>query len=78
MEGKKILENILRHPEPRSSFRRRSSIIDFQPNTGRRPSLAFRKNEQVSVDSTRRMSLLESKINGDIGKGLKNLVVKVC
>ncbi len=69
--------NICRHPEPRSTFRRRSSVIDF-PQTGpRRASLAFRKSEQVNVDNTRRMSLLELKANGESNKNLKNLVVKV-
>lgn len=66
-----------RHPEPRSS-RRRSSTIDFPPLSGRRSSLAFRKNEQISIDlNTRRMSLLESKVNGELSKNFKNLVVKV-
>jgi hypothetical protein len=69
--------NFCRHPEPRSAFRRRSSAIDF-PQTGtRRSSLAFRKNEQINVDNTRRMSLLELKPNGESNKNLKNLVVKV-
>ena len=73
----RILIDFSRHPEPRSSFRRRSSIIDFQPITARRSSLAFRKNEQISFDGTRRMSLLEQKANGDLNKTMKNLVVKV-
>lgn len=73
-----MLIDFSRHPEPRSSFRRRSSIIDFQPITGRRSSLAFRKNDQTTFDGTRRMSLLESKANGDLNKNMKNLVVKVC
>jgi hypothetical protein len=68
---------LFRHPEPRSTFRRRSSVIDFQPVMTRRSSLAFRKNEQIHYDGSRRMSLLESKANGDMNKNMKNLVVKV-
>ena len=67
-----------RHPEPRSSFRRRSSAIDVPQTNTRRSSLAFRKNEQINVDNTRRLSLLELKANGDSVKTLKSLVVKVC
>jgi hypothetical protein len=68
--------NVCRHPEPRSSFRRRSSIIDFPQIGPRRSSLAFRK-EQIHADNVRRMSLLELKANGELNKNLKNLVVKV-
>lgn len=66
-----------RHPEPRSSFRRRSSAIDVPPAGTRRSSLAFRKNELVNVDNTRRMSLLDTQHNGELNKNLKNLIVKV-
>jgi hypothetical protein len=69
--------NFFRHPEPRSSFRRRSSVIDFSQTNARRSSLAFRKNEQINVDNARRLSLLELKENGESNKNLKNLVVKV-
>jgi len=69
---------LFRHPEPRSAFRRRSSAFDFPQTNTRRSSLAFRKNEQVSVDSNRRLSLLELQANGELNKHLKNLVVKVC
>ncbi len=66
-----------RHPEARS-YRRRSSAIDFPSSTARRASLAFRKNEQISFDNNnRRMSLLDSKPNGEINKSLKNLTVTV-
>ncbi len=73
-----IIIIILRHPETRA-YRRRSSTIDFPPLlSGRRSSLAFRKNEQFNVDiNTRRMSLLESKVNGELNKNLRNLIVKV-
>ncbi len=69
--------NFSRHPEPHSSFRRRSSMIDFPQTSPRRSSLAFRKNEQVHTDNTRRLSLLELQANGELNKNLKNLVVKV-
>lgn len=75
--GTRLMTFSSRHPEPRSSYRRRSSVIDFPQLTGRRSSLAFRKSDQVNYDNTRRMSLLESKANGDVGKNIKNLVVKV-
>ncbi|CAF3678254.1 unnamed protein product [Rotaria sordida] len=65
-----------RHPDSRSSFRRRSSIFDFPQTNTRRSSLAFRKSEQINYDGTRRRSLLELKPNGDLNKNLKNLVVK--
>jgi hypothetical protein len=68
---------LLRHPEARSS-RRRSSTMDFPQITGRRSSLAFRKNEQIAIDNnTRRMSLLEPKANGELNKHIRNLIVKV-
>lgn len=70
--------NLFRHPEPRSSFRRRSSAVDFPPVSTRRSSLAFKKNEQVNTDDSRRMSLLDLKANGELNKNLKNLVVRVC
>ena len=67
-----------RHPEPRSS-RRRSSAMDLPPLTGRRSSLAFKKNEQINTDhGRRRMSLFDAKINGETNKNFKNLVDKVC
>lgn len=66
-----------RHPEPRSAFRRRSSAIDVLSVNTRRSSLAFRKNEQVNPDGLRRLSLLDSKTNGDLNKNFRNLVVKV-
>ncbi|CAF3419168.1 unnamed protein product [Rotaria sp. Silwood1] len=65
-----------RHPEARSSFRRRSSIFDFPQTAIRRSSLAFRKSDQINYDDTRRRSLLELKPNGELNKNLKNLVVK--
>ncbi len=68
---------IFRHPEPRSS-RRRSSTIDFTALANRRSSLAFRKSEQTHIDlNTRRMSLLEVKANGEANRNFKNLIVKV-
>jgi hypothetical protein len=53
--------------------------MDFPPLTRRRSSLAFRRNEQINMDSnnTRRMSLFESKLNGELNKNLRNLIVKV-
>ncbi|CAF0881089.1 unnamed protein product [Adineta steineri] len=72
----RILTSNHKHPEPRSSFRRRSSAVDFPQMSTRRSSLAFRKNDQVNSDDTRRMSLLESKANGELNKNLKNLIVK--
>ncbi|CAF3497542.1 unnamed protein product [Rotaria sp. Silwood1] len=73
----RLLTSNHKHPEIRS-FRRRSSTLDFPPLTTRRSSLAFRKNEQNNNDNTntRRMSLLESKVNGDINKTLKTLIVQ--
>jgi hypothetical protein len=68
---------LCRHPEPRSSFRRRSSAVDFPPISTRRSSLAFRKNEQITDESSRRLSLLELIANGELNKNLKSLVVKV-
>ena len=65
-----------RHPEPRNSFRRRSSAIDFSQTNARRSSLAFRRSEQYNTDNSRRLSLLELKANGEL-KNLKGLVVKV-
>ncbi|UJR09022.1 hypothetical protein I4U23_013271 [Adineta vaga] len=71
------LTSVHKHPEARS-YRRRSSTVDCPPTTsGRRASLAFRKNEQSNLDTNnRRMSLLDSKINGDLNKNLRSLVVK--
>lgn len=72
----RLLSSNHQHPEPRSS-RRRSSTIDFPPLTGRRSSLAFRKTEQINTDhKQRRMSLLDSKSNGEAMKNFKNLIVK--
>ncbi|CAF1299740.1 unnamed protein product [Adineta steineri] len=73
----RCLTSIHKHPEARSS-RRRSSTMDYPPSAGRRASLAFRKNEQISTDIThgRRMSLFDSIPNGELMKNLKNLVVK--
>ncbi|CAF0993071.1 unnamed protein product [Adineta ricciae] len=72
----RILTSNHKHPEPRSSFRRRSSAVDFPPVSTRRSSLAFKKNEQVNTDDSRRMSLLDPKVNGELTKNLKNLVVR--
>jgi hypothetical protein len=52
-------------------------MADFPPMSGRRSSLAFRKNELVNCENPRRLSLLETKANGEVNKNLKNLVVKV-
>jgi hypothetical protein len=72
-----MMIGVFRHPEPRSS-RRRSSTIDFPALTGRRSSLAFRKNEQSNMDlNTRRMSMLEAKANGEANRNFRNLIVKV-
>ncbi|CAF3766130.1 unnamed protein product [Rotaria socialis] len=72
----RILTSDHRHPDPRSSFRRRSSIFDF-PQTGiRRSSLAFKKSDQINFDDTRRSSLLELKMNGEFNRNMKNIVVK--
>ncbi|CAF0992878.1 unnamed protein product, partial [Adineta ricciae] len=70
------LTSVHKHPEARS-YRRRSSTVDCPPAaSGRRSSLAFRKNEQISLEvNNRRMSLLDSKANGEM-KNLRNLVVK--
>lgn len=73
----RVERNLSRHPEIRSSFRRRSSAFDFPQTNTRRSSLAFRKNDQVNVDNARRLSLLELKANGEASKNMKNLVVKV-
>lgn len=51
--------------------------MDFPQAGTRRSSLAFRKNEQIHIDNTRRMSLLDTQTNGELNKNLKNLVVKV-
>ncbi|CAF4006607.1 unnamed protein product [Rotaria sp. Silwood2] len=72
----RLLTSAHNHPEVRS-FRRRSSTIDFPQLATRRSSLAFRKNEQNNIDNnTRRMSLLESKVNGDLNKNFKTLIVQ--
>ncbi|CAF0995412.1 unnamed protein product, partial [Adineta ricciae] len=70
------LTSVHKHPEARS-YRRRSSTVDCPPaSSGRRSSLAFRKNEQINLEANnRRMSLLDSKANGEL-KNLRNLVVK--
>lgn len=73
-----IMIKFCRHPEIRSS-RRRSSTIDFPQLSARRSSLAFRKSDQLTVDpSLRRASLFEVKINGEVNRTMRNLIVKVC
>ena len=68
---------LCRHPEIRSS-RRRSSTLDFPPLTGRRSSLAFRKSDQLTVEpNLRRASLFEVRINGEVSRTMRNLIVKV-
>lgn len=73
----RVERNLFRHPEIRSSFRRRSSVFDLPQTNTRRSSLAFRKNDQVNIDNARRLSLLELKANGEANKNLRSLVVKV-
>ena len=66
-----------RHPEIRS-FRRRSSTMDFSSLTTRRSSLAPRRNEPSYIDNNkRRISLFDSKINGDLNRNFKTLIVQV-
>ncbi|CAF1299871.1 unnamed protein product, partial [Rotaria sordida] len=74
----RLLTSNHKHPEIRS-FRRRSSTIDYSQLTTRRSSLAVRRNEQhnnTDNNNTRRMSLLESKLNGDLNKNSRTLIVQ--
>ena len=70
------LPSLRRHPDGRSS-RRRSSTMDFLPLGTRRASLAGRRKESISDENARRMSLLETRGNGEPTRTLKNIMITV-